>query len=248
VIGMVRADLLKLRRRRGLWWSALILPGTLAMIVGILGVALNKADIHGGAHFLSDGEFIIGFVTGILLVIIGARLGSEEHALGTFRYQALTGTPRLKLYGSKLLALVLAAVVMTAVATLVTLVASFLPPLDGNPAVGVSDVLKLYGGLLLPAFVGGTIAFGIGALTRSSGPAIAIALFLELAGLNILYALAYVWDGFRYAAVGAAMQRLTSNDLDPEVQMSVFAAIASIAVWTGVLVGLGALRTMRTEI
>jgi ABC-type transport system involved in multi-copper enzyme maturation permease subunit len=248
MIDMVKADLLKLRRRRGLWWSALILPGTLAMIVGILGVVLTKADIHGGANFLNDGEFIIGFVTGIIIVIVGARLGSEEHALGTFRYQALTGVPRMKLYGSKVLALVLAAVVVTAVATLVTLVASFLPPLDGHPATGVSDVLKLYGGLLLPASVYGMIAFGIGALARSTGPAIAIALFLQLAGLNIIYALAYVWDGFRYAAVGAAIQRLTSNDLDPEVQMSIVAAIASIAVWVGLLAGLGALRTKRTEI
>ena len=45
--GLVAADLLKLRRRRGLWFSALLVPASFVVLMTVL-VATGAIDTDGG--------------------------------------------------------------------------------------------------------------------------------------------------------------------------------------------------------
>jgi ABC-type transport system involved in multi-copper enzyme maturation permease subunit len=242
VIGLVRADLLKLRRRRGLWAAVLLAP---ALVTGLAAIGTILSDERlAPVTYGDDVAFAATLVCQLVAVVVGARLGSEEHALGTLRYQVLTGTARARLYGSKLLALVAVCLVMTGVATAGIVFGAALAAIGAGDGVSIPGVAWQ---LLLGTLTYSAIAFGIGALLRSTGPAITISVFLALGASNVVLLLSLVDDSLRAAAVDVAKERLTLDDADPEDRISLGAAVVSLLAWLALPLAAGFERLRRTE-
>ncbi|HYF26438.1 MAG TPA: ABC transporter permease subunit [Baekduia sp.] len=245
---LVAADLLKLRRRRGLWLTALLLPAVLMTVIFLLS-ATEVIETDGGHTFVKDGAAALAFLGPILAVLIGARVGSDEHAAGTLRYQLLTGVPRERLYLSKLAALAVACLLLTLTGAAAVLVFGIvLPPAPGD-GLEAMDVVDAVWNPLLPTFAYGAIAFGVGSLMRSTGPAIAVALVLNLVGLDMLTLLVLIDDWFRHLVLDVGIDRLTLNAIDdPEDRVSVVAGAIITILWTGGFVLAGWLRLRRLEV
>ena len=243
---LVAADLLKLRRRRGLFWSALGLPalvGGLLIVLALTGIA----DIDGGAVFYEDLSFVLYILGSILVVLVGARLGSEEHAAGTLRYQLLTGISRTRLYVAKMLATLLA-VGMVLLAGLVPalLGAAIISPGDGPDLTG-EGIAEDTWNVMLPLVVSALIAYGVGALTRATGPAITVALFLNFLGVNLVLLLALIDDNLRHVALNLGIDRLTSDEVDDEDRIGFAAAIVVVTAWPAAFLAAGWARLKRLE-
>lgn len=231
---MIEADLLKLRRRRGLWLTSLILPSALVVLVFVL-TATNVADLEGGSAFVQDLGGALAVVGPVLAVLIGARQGSDERAAGTLRYQLLTGVPRERLLASKLAVLAISCVVIATLGTFTAVICGSL--LGGDEAVSVTDVADVWWESLLPALCYGAISFGVGLLMGSTGPAITISLVLNFVGANILAALTLISDVFANIVLPIGIDRLTSNTLDGEEAISLGAAIALVLAYPAIFVG-----------
>lgn len=243
---LIAADLLKLRRRRGLWLTTLFLPSAFVLLITVLGVT-GAVEGDGGASFVEDFAVAMNTFCVVLLVLVGARLGSEERAAGTLRYQLLTGTPRHRLYLSKFATLVVTCVALTLISVAAITVGSLLVPLGEGEATAAADVVDATWNVLLPALCYGSIAFGVGALVGSTGPAIATALVLNLVGINVLYALTLIDDSFRHLVLNLGVDRLTVNEADADDRVAFGAAIAMVLGWAGAFIGAGWLRLRRIE-
>lgn len=247
MIDLIAADLLKLRRRRGLWLTTLLLPAGLVVLITVLSLA-GVVDGDGGEIFVEDFAYATTLLATVLAVLVGARLGSEERATGTLRYQLLTGTSRARLYVAKIGALTVACLALTTVAIVCITVGSVLVPAGASDATGAGDVLEAFWAVFLQAFVYGALAFGVGALMGSTGPAIATALVLSLIGVNLLAALTLIDDWFRHLVLSLGIDRLTFDDSDPEDRVSIGAAVVMVVAWAGGALLAGWARIRRIEV
>lgn len=243
---LVAADLLKVRRRRGLWWSALLLPSAAVAIVFVLGAA-GVSGIGRGASFVSDQSGVVFVVGGVLAILVGARLGADEHAAGTLRYQLLTGIPRHRLLLSKLAVLGLVCVAISAAgAASATLGGLLLAAPPGN-GVTAGDVVDAFWNPLVASLVYGSISFGIGSVVRSTGPAIATALVLNLIGVQIAGVLTLIDEWLIHVVLPVGIDRLTFDDVTGSDRLGILAAIIVTIAWPGMFVGAGWLRLRRLE-
>lgn len=246
MIAMIRADLLKLERRRGLWWTCLALPATIGGIVATLAVT-GVAEIDGGAAFIEDVSQALVVFGSVLAILVGARLGSEEHAAGTIRYQLLTGAPRWQLYLSKVAVLAIATASICLSAAVPLILGALGVKAAPGDEVDLVDMVAAWWFVFVPALAYGSIAFGIGALMRQTGPAIAVALVMSLLGIRILYLLTLIDDWFRHLALDLGIDRLTIHAVDAPDDVSVGAAIVMVLAWIALALGAGFLRLRRLE-
>jgi ABC-type transport system involved in multi-copper enzyme maturation permease subunit len=249
VIALVSADVLKLRRRRGVWYSTLFIPAGLSLVIGMLGAFIDSLGVRGGGQFTDDALYALSLMTTVIAALVGARLGADEHSLQTFRYQVLSGRPRAQLFASKAAALAVVMTIAVFVATAVTVLSSYLPPADPSDTVSLSDLGVLFWELWLPAIVYGWIALGVGSLLRASGGAIALSLVLQLIGQNLIALLAGAWSGFKYLVVYGALDRVGADSIhhDDKFRQSLTGAIICICVWTLLFLAAGLIRTQRSE-
>ncbi len=249
MVAMIRADVLKIQRRRGVWYSTILIPAGFVLLVGMLGAFIDDLDVAGGGQFTDDAQFTVGLMTSVIAALLGARLGADEHVTQTFRYQVLSGRPRAQLYASKIGALMAIMTGAVLVATIVTVVASYLPQADPDDTVTLDDLLTLFLNLWLPAVVYGAISLGVGSMMRATGGAIATALVLQFIGLNLLALLTELWTGFKYIIVGAALDRLGPDtiDNDDKLRLALGGAVICLVVWLAIFLGAGLIRTLRSE-
>jgi ABC-type transport system involved in multi-copper enzyme maturation permease subunit len=243
---LIAADLLKLRRRNGLWWTTLLLPPAVIVLAFLL-AATQVAKLDGGATFVQDGTDVLAYIAPVLAVLVGARQGSDEHAAGTFRYQLLTGMPRHRLLLSKVAVLVITCVAVAAIGALANTICALL--LAAKPGDGLTgaDVLDGFWNTLIPCLVYGGIALGVGSLMRNTGPAIAVSLMLNIVGVNIVAVLILISDSLRYVVLNLGIDRLTFNAANSDDRLSLGGAIIVTIAWPALLILAGWLRLRRLE-
>src|SRR5262249_37244224 len=104
--GLVHADWLKLRRRRGLVWTiAIMTVGAETLIYSVLAIlhAANP-DHHGpagGTSNLAHGMFMLNLLGGVAATIAGANAGADDLTSGVFRELVVTGRSRLALFAAR---------------------------------------------------------------------------------------------------------------------------------------------------
>lgn len=246
MIAMVQADLLKLQRRRGLWLTCLLLPFVAALVLAVLAIT-ETVELDGGATYVEDSSLAMTIFASVLAILVGARQGSDEHAAGTIRYQLLTGVPRWQLYLSKVAVLVIAAGAIAASAAGPTILGALFVDAVPGDELGPADMVSAVWNVFLPSVAYGMVAFGVGALLRQTGPAIAVALVLNLIGLDILFVLTLIDDWFRHVVLDVAIDRLTANEISEEDRIATGAAIVAVVAWSALFLGLGFLRLRRLE-
>jgi hypothetical protein len=250
---LVRAELLKVRKRRGLLAATLaltILPMIVAyVILAILhGVDPAKHGPAGGARNFADSLNFLGALTIVAGILVGATVGTGDLGAGVFRELVVTGRSRLALFAARVPAglaflLVPLGIAFAVTASAATLLAGPLDPPSGWL------VLHSAGWLGLLAAVSFVIALGVSSLISSRGTSIGLLLGWLLVAMPLLKQIDAL-GVFREALSGAATERLEPAAVLGEgahVPMSLTAAVLVIAAWTIVPLAAGAWRTMTRD-
>jgi ABC-type transport system involved in multi-copper enzyme maturation permease subunit len=247
---LISADILKLRRRRGMLAVALL--GTLGITVLAFGVSAlqhsgNPARYGpaGGLNSYQDALQVIGLLMLVAGSIIGATAGTQDVESGVFRDLAATGRSRMALFLSRVVG---ACAVSVPIAAVTAAVAGGACVAFAGDAVTVdAGALASGSALLIGAMAFSTIvAVGVSALVGSRGPVIGILLGFFLAIQPVLVALGFLGSA-RNLVPSAALGRIGDMP-DLPVAMGLGTAIAALVLWSVVAVGAGAWRTRTSEL
>ena len=250
---LVSAELLKLRKRRGLMISALALT-IVPMIIGytvLLSIHAANPAKHGPAGGLQNLSGSLGILVPFSIVaaiLVGATLGAGDLGSGVFRELVVTGRSRLALFAARVpagLAIVLpivgAGFAVTAAGSTV-----FAGSLDAPSATLLLESAAWLGLVTAASLV---LALGVSSTLGSRGTTIGIVLGWQIVAVPALLQIG-VLGTFRETLLGAATERLAPAALfegSPTVPMSLAAAALVIALWTIVPLALGAWRTCRRD-
>jgi ABC-type transport system involved in multi-copper enzyme maturation permease subunit len=247
---LISADVLKLRRRRGM--LAVVLLCTVGLTV--LGFAVSalqhssdpiKNAAAGGLKGYQDALGVIGLLMLVAGSIIGATAGTQDAESGVFRDLAATGRSRTALFTARIFGACAVSVPVAAVTAAVA-GAFGLAAADGSTAL---DAGALASGsvFLVAAMAFSTIvAVGVSALIGSRGPVIGILLGFFLAIQPILAAVGFL-GGARQVIPSVGLERI--GDLpDPAVATGLGTAVAGLLAWSLLAAGAGAWRTRTSEI
>ena len=247
---LVRAEVLKLRKRRGLVATVTAMTiGAPVVLYGVL-VALHAANpAHhgpaGGVTNLAHGVFILGALGTVASILVGSSAGADDLNAGVFRELVVTGRSRWSLFWARvpgglifLLPFVAVAYALTAVAT-VAFAGSLAEP---------STTLLIESGIFLLGEVafGFALALGLASLLGSRAQTIGILLAFRLALTPLILSITFL-GASRESIFGAAFDRLSPRAIldsgRPQVGMSLAAAIVVLVLWTAIPLAVGAWRT-----
>ena len=248
---LIKADVLKLRRRRGMLALAISLTvGAAVLIFTVTALQHGSNPIkYGPAGGLKNYHSAIGFLNSMVLVVaalVGATAGAADIESGVFRDLAATGRSRAALFTSRVFAGW--AVVLTVVAAAAAVTAVAASVLTGPlPAPGATAVLDGTVSLLLAGGLGTAVAVGLSALVGSRGPVIAILLGFELAVLPLLSNLKTLGDA-RQAVPTQALERIAGTTPSGAAHMALVTAVLVLVAWLAAAFLAGAWRTRTQEI
>lgn len=248
---LIKADVLKLRRRRGMLALAfLVTVGAATLIYTITALRHGSNPIkYGPAGGLKNYHSSIGFLNAMVLVVatlVGATAGAADIESGVFRDLAATGRSRVALFTSRVFAGW--AVVLTVVAAAATVTAVAASTLAGPlPTPGAAAVLDGTVSLLLAGALGTAVAVGLSALVGSRGPVIAVLVGFELAVLPLLSNLKMLGDA-RQALPTPALERIAGTAPSGAMHMALVTAVLVIVAWLAASFLAGVWRTRTQEI
>jgi hypothetical protein len=263
---LVSAELLKVRKRRGLVATTVVLT-VLPMLVayGVL-VSLHASNPakHGPAggteNFVASMD-VLTMLTVVAAILVGTMLGTGDLGAGVFRELVVTGRSRLALFAARVpaglgLLVPIAGIAFAITATGSTVFAGHQEARNvqvgpgawehqlGDIAPSATFLLKTAGWLALVTVVSMVLALGVSSLLGSRGTSIGILLGWWVVAMPLLVGIGAL-GSFREALVGAALDRVEPAALEgnPAVSMSLAAAIAVVLAWMLVPLAVGAWRT-----
>jgi hypothetical protein len=251
-IRMIRADLLKLRRRRALMaWSGLLFVGAQLLFFGF-GAVRHAADpAHfgpaGGTRGLANAVMLVSYLGGVAAVMIGTAAGGGDAAAGVLRDLVSSGRSRLALFAVRLPAALLVVLVFTVPA--VAAAAAGAVGLAGPGTAPATGALAASGlAVTVSVVVSTLLAVGLSSLLSSRSIAIGLMLCWNLA-LSRLLEHATSLGKLRELLPNAAVDRLVPTSVGGAyiVSMPVAAAVAVLAGWVAVACAAGAWRTARRD-
>jgi hypothetical protein len=258
---LVSAEFLKLRKRRGLVVSAIVL--TIVPMISIYTVLaiLHASDPaqHGPAGGMGNFRASLNVLplSVVAAILVGATLGSGDLSSGVFRELVVTGRSRLALFAARvpaglalLIPIVGAAFAITATAATVLAGSQEARVIHGkldvgNVAPSGSLLLQSAGWIALVTVVSMLLALGVSSLIGSRGTSIGVLLGWWVVAMPLLSNLAGL-GSLRKGLALAALDRLAPAALfagDPAVPMSLAAAVAVLVAWTVAPLALGAWST-----
>lgn len=250
---LVSAELLKLRKRRGLVVSSLaltVLPMLVAYTILLSVHAANPAH-HGpagGLRNFSDSVDLLSTLSIIAAILIGATLGAGDLSSGVFRELVVTGRSRLALFAARLpagltLLLVFIGSGFAVTATASNVFAGSLEPPGGTLLVETGAWLVLVSAFSL------VLALAVASVVGSRGTTIGILFAWQIVVTPLLLQITSL-GALREGLLGAATDHVRPSALGnvpTHVGMSLAAAIVVTAAWATAALGLGAWRTVRRD-
>jgi hypothetical protein len=250
---LVNAELLKLRKRRGLvltTFALTVLPMIIAYVVLVILHAAEPAK-HGpagGLENFSGSTYLLSQLGIVAAILIGATAGAGDLRSGVFRELVVTGRSRFALFAARVpagLALAVAAVWagFTVAAVGSTVLAGSLDAPGLGLLAGSAAWLALAVGLAL------VLALGLSSAVGSRGTTIGIVLGWQLVVMPLLLQIRTL-GSLRELLPVAATERLAPAALfdgSPSVPMSASVAILVLAAWTVVPLAAGAWRTVTRD-
>jgi hypothetical protein len=245
---LVRAELLKLRKRRGLVAAtALVTIAPMAIAYTILSIlhASNRAkyDPAGGIDNFTGSIELLTQIGVVAAILIGATAGAGDRGAGVFRELVVTGRSRLALFVARVpggLALLLP---LVAVAYAIAAVAAVTLTGDGQSPVGAATIAQTAAWVGLVMVTAYALALGVSSAFGSRGTAIAILLGWQLAAAPILLASGKLDN----VLPNAALLALEPSEEAQLVTTSVPTAIAILVLWTLAPLAAGAWRTLTAD-
>jgi ABC-2 type transport system permease protein len=247
--GALRSEWTKIRSVRSTYWTLLALVvvtigmGTLSCIA-----AASRASEVRGPGFDPTFRSLVGLIIGQLIIaVLGALTITSEYSTGMIRTSLTLQPRRGTLFAAK-------AAVFGAVSLVTGLVAAFASFFIGqailsshhlNTSLGQPHVLRAVLGAGLFLAVSGLLAFGLGALLRSTAAAISVAIGLLFVVTILVNFLPSSWQDHvdKWIPFNAGSQVWTVVAPPPGAHLlsawtgfAVFAAYAAVAVAAGLLV------------
>jgi hypothetical protein len=221
---MISAEVLKLRRRRGLfWWSVVLL-----IVAPIVIYAMSEA---------------LAALGSLAAALIGTTAGAGDESAGVFRDLVSTGRSRLALFAVRIPGAALLLVPLLAIGFAVILAGCYgLAGDTATPSFGWAAQLGLW--LLVACLLQLVMGVGLASLIRSRGIAIGVLLTWSLAIGPVLYSYSFFGAAREVVSVTAVDQLRPVTDGDQSMlPMSLAAAVTVIAAWALVFAAAGAWRT-----
>jgi ABC-type transport system involved in multi-copper enzyme maturation permease subunit len=245
---LASAEFLKLRRRRGLVVSTLVLTVAPMIVAYIVLAILHATDPAkygppGSLENFSGSMEVLTQLSAVAAILVGATLGAGDLGAGVFRELVVTGRSRLALFAARvpaglglLLPLVGGAFAITAAAA--TLLAGSSEAPSGSLLAHSAGWLAL---VIAPSFA---LALGVSSLLGSRGTSIGILLGWQLVAMPLLVQFGAL-GALREGLVDAATQRFAPAALvgGVAVPMSLGAAVVVLFAWMAVPLAAGAWRT-----
>jgi hypothetical protein len=249
---LVRAEILKLRKRLGLVVTTGLL--TVGAIVILLAVAValhaanpGKYEPAGGVANLRGAVLLMTLLGSVAAILVGCTAGAGDLGAGVFRELVVTGRSRLALFAARVpggLAFLLAfAGLAYALSAVSAVVFAGRFPLPTASTIALGAVW-----LVVPVGVWFVISLGLASLLGSRTTPIVILLPFNLIVSPLLARVTFLGGG-RDVFPGGALDRLIPHALvetphsDGWPAMSAGTAVLVLAAWVCVSVAVGAWRT-----
>jgi len=249
---LIQAEVLKLRRRRGMLAVALVLTLGLLAVAYTVGVIQHggnpgRYDAPGGLAGFEDSLTFLSVMGFIMAAIVGSTAGSHDIDSGVFRDLAATGRSRTALFLARVGGawVVVGAILAVALAGDVAGAFAFA---DGTATPGAGDIAQGVAMILVSGALGAALAVGLAALFGSRGPVIGILIAAHLVFEPQLQGAGFLGDA-RQAIPTSALNRIgdqATEGLDYRVALGT--AIAVVLAWVAVALAAGAWRTRTREI
>ena len=231
MLRLIEADLLKLRRRRG-------------MVAVVAGLVLASVVIYYAVGTVLDKETDFANAVGILTLlaavagaVIGATAGGADIESGVFRDLVATGRGRAALFFARVpAAWALTLAILTGALLLAAVLSTPSPDELAGGAVSV----------LVSGALSAAVCVGLSALTGRSGQVMGFVLAFQLGVAPLLAQLDVLGDG-RFAIPAVAISRLDNAD-GLVATLPLAAAIGIILAWAAAALGAGLWRTRTQEI
>ena len=251
IVPLIRAEALKLVRRRGLIVWQLVLTIGVVLVAEIVLVALHAANAEkhgpaGGATNLEHLAFLLTGLGNVAAVILGATAGSQDVSNGVFRDLVVTGRSRSTLFNVRVPGAALVFYPMLAVGFAVAIGGSFL--LAGSePLPAWHDV----GAYLLYAFaitfVDLVVAIGLAAFAPSR-VVVGVLIAWNAIVSHLLMAITSLGGARAAIDVAAAEHLAPAHLIDNRVAMSTATAVIVLALWVAVFLRAGRFWTVRRDV
>jgi hypothetical protein len=213
-VALIWTDLLKLRRRRGMMAIALLIAVGSVSLVFAVNAARHGANPQivgpaGGIRAFEDATDFLGLIAVVVAAIIGVTAGAGDAELGVLRDLVATGRSRVALFGSRAAAgMIVTLAIMAAALVVVTICSVALA--GSSPAPSLTEILQRSAAVLAFGAAGALVCAGIGAFTRSRGPAMASVIAFGVVISQLLLRASFL-GGLRNLLPLAAFQRLVEN-------------------------------------
>ena len=245
---LVGAELLKLRKRRGLMLTSIGLT-IVPMLIGYAVVAGKHAadpvkyGPGGGLeNFVQSIDLLSGFMA-LTAILVGVTAGTGDLRAGVFRELVVTGRPRISLFAARIPGGLALLAPLASAAFLVATTASIVLA-DGAPTPGFRVFVLSGAWIGLIAIVTFLLALGVSSVVGSTGPSIGLLLGWQAILAPVLLGI----DGLEPARAllpGAGVTALAPDalELQTELSMSTPAIVVNLVLWAVVPLAAGAWRT-----
>ncbi len=256
LLPMINAELLKLRKRRGLFWLSLVLTVFVIIVANAIATIYHvsnpvKFPPVGGTSGFVNFLGVFNIVGALAAVLIGATAGAQDVSSGVFRSMVATGQSRIKLALVRVPGGLLMLLPMLIVGFGLEVMAAFVLA-DGTPTPDVATILTGFGWLMAIAVLNYTVAVGLAALLRNRGTAIGLLIAWQLAASRLIEAITN-FGNWRGLISSVATDRFLPGATDviqlrrDSITLSLAAAIAVVIAWIGISTALGVWRTATQE-
>lgn len=248
---MFSAEVLKLRRNRGLMAFAFVLT------VGVVGLYFGYAAIRhasdpaqygpaGGTAGFGRAVRALGLYFGSLAaILVGTEAGTADLSSGVFRDLVTTGRSRLALFAVRAPAAIALTLAFSVPALLISIAATF-QFAGGLATPSISLLLQSAGWIVLANAVLASVAVGVGSLTASRGLTLTGVFGWHVVASQLLMN-AVSLGSLRDALLPASLGQLMPVDSGISVTMSTGVAVAVLAGWLVMATAAGAWRTQTQD-
>ena len=248
-LSLIRMDVLKLRRRRGLMAIALLIAvGSVSVVFAINAVrhGANPQTVGpaGGIRNFQDATDFLGLITVVIAAMIGVTAGAGDAELGVLRDLLATGRSRLALFGSRAVASMIVTVLIMAAAMAVVTVCSVVLA-GSDPIPSLSQITEHFGAVLAFAASAALVCTGVGTFARSRGPVMASVIALGVVISQLLLRVSFL-GSLRNAVPLAAFQRMAEDSVSG-LNTPLALAIAVTAAWALAALAAGGWWARRVE-
>jgi ABC-type transport system involved in multi-copper enzyme maturation permease subunit len=247
---MIKAEVMKLAKRRGLMaWALLLTAGGVVIMFTVLAIR-HGSDPHkygpaGGKHNFENAMFFLSSIGAAAAILVGVQAGTGDLSAGVFRDLVATGRSRMALFRVRWIGALIVFLPLILIGIGIVMLAS--TALAGSLAApSLSYMLSGAGWVLLTTLVTLGVAVGLSSVIGSRTVATTALMSWQIIVTPILLNIGFL-GAARDGLLGAATRHFAPAGIlgarGGYAIAGATAAIATIVVWLLVSLRAGAWRT-----